>query len=56
MTIKIFRYMFIKKALNEKKCLRIFNKKNTFICWTRLKTEKLYRLPSNLSERTLFPV
>ena len=29
------------KTLNKKKCLRLFNKKNTFICWNRLETEHL---------------
>ena len=30
-----------KKSLNKKKCLLVFDKKTTFICWTRLKTAKL---------------
>ena len=36
-------YKFIKKrSMKNKKCLRLFNeKKNTFTCWTRLKTVKL---------------
>ena len=25
----------------KKKCLRLFNKNNTFLCWTKLKAEKL---------------
>ena len=25
----------------KKRCLRLFNKQNTFICWTRFKTGKL---------------
>ena len=39
MTIKMFTSY--KRTLNEKKYLRPFNKKSTFICWNSLKIQKI---------------
>ena len=45
--------MFIKniKQKNKQKAIRLFNEKNTFICWTGLKTEKLLATAKQLIKK-----
>ena len=50
--IKIFTcsYKTLSKKTN-KKSIRLFNEKNTFICWTGLKTEKLLATAKQLIKK-----
>ena len=48
----IYIYIYI----HFHKCVRLFKKNNTFICWTKLKTEKRLGTEKQLSQRTLFAV
>ena len=45
-----------KKPLNEKECLRLFNKNATFINWARLKPAKPLATAKQLIRKTLLAV